>query len=948
MRGKRKFWLHLVLFLSLIVTTATVNLSPVYASPTALKVIPPIIIDTSKTPGMTFTVNVYVDDVESLSGFDFRLLFDPTVLHATKITLGDFFGGPETIGPAPGGPSIVWYNEINNITGYVWYSVTLGTASPDFITGLSGSGTLAIIEFIVKEVGITLLDLVYTDLRNPQAEVIPHEVFDGYFSNTGYATPVADFTFTPASPILGETVTFDASASYHPDVSRTIVSWDWKFGDGSNGSGRIVYHNYTDAGGGTQTVTLTVTDDSSPPLTDTAKKDVIVSGHNVAVINVQPNQTYVMQNRTISINVTVKNKGSETEKLNVTACYSGTPVAPLKTTGLFPNKNTTLTFLWNTSGVVEGTYIISANASQVEGEDILDDNIKEDGTVAVVLTPVHDIAVTKVTASPSTVMVGDNVNIDVTVANQGFMPETFDASVYYDTNLIETKTDITIPELTSQKLTFTWNTASVHWGVYSISANVSEVPDEINTANNNLTDGTVGVALHNIKVSSLSAPTSAVVGTKVEIEAVLKNEGRQTATFTVSFYNDTTLIKNQTVEDLAPSATTSRTVLWDTTSVATGLHTLKVKVPQLEGELVVTDNELARGISLVPTVRNIAITSVTANPTTVIRGKTVKINVTIQNQGNVDENVTISLSYDTTPLETQNGIILPAGESKTINFTWNTPANIALKTYTIKADVPLIEGENPDDNTKTTQVTIAIHDITVVSVTPSKTEVVVGESLNVTVVVKNQGNFTEPSFSVTAKYGDNTIGTPINVNNLAKEQTKTVTFTWNTTGVSPGTYKIKASASTVPDEDDTTNNIQEDDTVTVKLRSTVSISTTPNTVTVGDKVTISGSIDPKRAEVTVMIRYRIQGTHTWNDLPATQTNVNSQYSYTWTPSAAGTYEVKASWEGDENTQPNESTIFIIKVNEAPTGVPLYLIAAAGAIVIIAIGIAAYSLKRKKH
>jgi len=953
MRGKCQFWLHLVLILSLILITATVNLSPVYAVSTALKVDPDKIIDIYKTPGTNFNIKISVSFVARLFGFEFKLRFDPTVLSATAITLGylssSFF--PQPPGPSPGGPSIIWIEEIDNDLGYVHYAVTMGEDSPWYDTGRSGSGILATIYFTVTDVGTTLLDLCDTELVNPEGEKIGHAVFDGYFSNTGYCNPVADFTFDPPSPILGEKVTFNAtydplSGSGSRDIDGYIVSWNWDFGDGFSDSGEVVQHIYTEIGpspAGAHTVTLTVTDNAS--LTDTATEDVTLSGHNVAVINVQPNQTFVMQNHTISISVTVKNKGSYTERFNITACYKGTPVAPQQTTLMSKKQNSTFSFLWDTSGVAEGTYKISGNVSQVPGEDIVEDNVLFfDGTVTVVLKPVHDIAVIKVTSSPSTVFVGDNVNIDVTVANQGFMQETFNASICYDTNLIETKTNVTIPALTSQKLTFTWNTAGVYWGIYSISANVSAILGEINTANNNLTDGTVGVALHNINVSSLSAPSSAVVGTKVAIEAVLKNEGRQSATFTVSFYYDNIWITNHTVEDLTPSATISLTVLWDTTSLDTGPYTIKVKVPQLEGELIVTDNERTQVVSLVPKVHNIAITGVTANPTTVIRGKTVNINVTIQNIGNMDENITVSVSYDTTLIETKTGITLTVGESKTLNFTWNTPANIALKTYTIKAEAQIPEDTDTTDNTETLQVTVAIHDITVVSVTASKTEVVVGDSVVITVVVKNQGNFTE-SFSVTAKYGDNPIGTPINVNKLAKGQSETVTFTWNTTGVSSGKYKIKASASAVTDEDNTTNNILEDGTVTVKQRSTVLISATPNTVSVGAEVTISGSIDPTRTGVTVTIQYRPQGTDTWNNLPATQTNANSQYSCTWTPQAAGTYELKASWEGDENTLPDESDIFTITVNETPTGIPLWLMLAIGAVIILIIAIVVFLRRR---
>jgi len=714
MRGKCRFCLHLFLILSLIIVTTAVNLSPSYAQPTALHVDPPTIIDVTKTPGKTFTININVTEVAGLVSFAFKLKFNTAILDATAITKGAFFEG--TPGPAPVGPVIELHKKINNDLGYVSYSLMFGTLSPYFNNGKSGSGILATMEFIVEEVGVTPLDLSDTDLIDPYGASMPHDVYDGYFSNTGYANPIAEFTFDPPSPILGKTVTF-ISGSY--DIDGYIVSWDWDFGDGTTGNDEIMEHVYREAGTeigiNAVNVTLTVTDNAT--LKSTVTKAVPLSGHNLAVINVKPNQTYVMQNRTISISVTVKNKGSYSEHFNVTAYYNATPAAPLQTQLLAPKYDKTLTFFWNTSSVAAGTYTISANVTHWpelgdldDVEFILDDNsLSADGTVTVVLTPVHDIAVIKVTATPNLVFVGDNVSINVTIANQGFTPETFNASIYYDTNLIEERTDITVPELTSQTLTFTWNTASVHWGTYSISANVSEVLNEINTANNNLTDGTVGVALHNINILSLSAPKSAVVGTKIEIEAVLKNEGKQSATFKVSFYYGDTWITNQTVEALAPSATKSLTFTWDTTSLATGPYTIKVKAAPLPGELVVTDNERTQLISLLP---------------------------------------------------------------------------------------------------------LMIHEITVVSVTASKSEVTAGESVIVTVIVKNEGNFSE-SFSVTAKYNDHTIETPANVTNLSKEQPETVTFTWNTTDVSPGTYKIKAIASTVPDEENTTNNIQEDGTVKV-------------------------------------------------------------------------------------------------------------------------------------
>jgi PKD repeat protein len=70
--------------------------------------------------------------------------------------------------------------------------------------------------------------------------------------------PVADLAAMPVSGVVPLTVTFDASGS--SDADGTISDYSWNFGDGSNGSGMVTDHTYTDAGN--YTAVLTVTDDA--------------------------------------------------------------------------------------------------------------------------------------------------------------------------------------------------------------------------------------------------------------------------------------------------------------------------------------------------------------------------------------------------------------------------------------------------------------------------------------------------------------------------------------------------------------------------------------------------------------------------------------------------------------------------------------------------------------
>jgi PKD repeat protein len=66
----------------------------------------------------------------------------------------------------------------------------------------------------------------------------------------------AAFNYSPATPLSGQAVTFDASASADPD--GTITAYSWGFGDGASSTGKTTTHTYSTAGD--YRVTLTITD----------------------------------------------------------------------------------------------------------------------------------------------------------------------------------------------------------------------------------------------------------------------------------------------------------------------------------------------------------------------------------------------------------------------------------------------------------------------------------------------------------------------------------------------------------------------------------------------------------------------------------------------------------------------------------------------------------------
>jgi len=108
-----------------------------------------------------------------------------------------------------------------------------------------------------------------------------------------------------------------------------------------------------------------------------------------------------------------------------------------------------------------------------------------------------------------------------------------------------------------------------------------------------------------------------------------------------------------------------------------------------------------------------------------------------------------------------------------------------------------------------------IHDIAVISVVPNVAHQYPGRMVNITVVVKNNGNMYE-TFNVTARRNSTEIGT-ILVTDLGIGENTTLIFQWNTTGLTPcQNWTISAEAPIVGDANPGDNNLT-DGTVKIKM-----------------------------------------------------------------------------------------------------------------------------------
>lgn len=135
-------------------------------SPVAVFVDPPT---ATATVGQNFTINVSISNVVDLYGWRLKLRWDTIILDVVDVAEGGFLKN---------NGNTFFFPRINNTEGYIDVEcILLGN-----INGVNGSGTLATIQFHVKQNGSCVLDLYDTMLLDSLEQLITHTVNDGHFS----------------------------------------------------------------------------------------------------------------------------------------------------------------------------------------------------------------------------------------------------------------------------------------------------------------------------------------------------------------------------------------------------------------------------------------------------------------------------------------------------------------------------------------------------------------------------------------------------------------------------------------------------------------------------------------------------------------------------------------------------------------------------------------------
>jgi hypothetical protein len=317
-------------------------------------------------------------------------------------------------------------------------------------------------------------------------------------------------------------------------------------------------------------------------------------------------------------------------------------------------------------------------------------------------------------------------------------------------------------------------------------------------------------------------------------------------------------------------------------------------------------------------MRDVSVENVSVFPSSQTQGESVEIETIVTNLGDLVETLKVTAYYNDTVFNEIDNITLIRHQGSVLNFLWNT-TGIPFGTYTIKIVASQVLNEsNVFNNVNYANVTlipaapITVHDVEVSDVKVFPVLARVGDLVTIEITTSNKGTETE-SFNVTALYDSNTIGSA-NLINAPPAENRSIQFVWNTATIMPGNYTVTVVASSVTNETNIADNTFTYGVITiVKMPSSLTLDVTPSTIDLGNSsAVITGRISPAKQGVAVTIYFKIADEN-WSLLTIAMTSSNGEYTYEWTPTRAGTYELKAQWLGDVYTEPSESDIHMLLV-----------------------------------
>jgi len=431
---------------------------------------------------------------------------------------------------------------------------------------------------------------------------------------------------------------------------------------------------------------------------------------------------------------------------------------------------------------------------------------------------------------------------------------------------------------------------------------------------------TFGIAIHDVTILSVQASPKNVIGNySTTVSVVVSNKGNQleNTTLTVS-YNSTffdfqnitatqwTTLHTDQINATAGLENRTITYFWNTTGYPLGFYAIKAEASPVQGEENTANNILIGSMRIV-TVLHTPVPIFDFNPTKPYANREVTFNA--------------SMSYDI------DGVIISYawnfGDSSTTTTTQPSTTHIYKKAGTFLVTLTVTDDNIISKNTTqsitiqklatTTTISTAATTIRVDSTTAINGKVAGAESpVNVTILQTTYGK-----------------GVWTTLTHLQTDPSGI--FSYNHSLHTAGAYQLKAECNSDDVYQASTSNTI---LITAKFNSTIAIHADKTHIPLGETTALTGTINPTSYGAIATIEYKLNN-GSWNLIAHTFTNENGNYMFNWRPNQAGTYKLRAKWNGTPQAFGSQSTTTTVTVTQTPSTPATYIIYAAAIIALIA-------------
>ncbi len=500
----------------------------------------------------------------------------------------------------------------------------------------------------------------------------------------------------------------------------------------------------------------------------------------------------------VTFTVTINNQGTTASGQFYLAYYiDGDYLTRDYLNSLGPGANAEQTFTWTAEA---GTHAITAVADYKN--QVTESNESNNQKTYTLSTLSADLIIDSVTWSPSEPSVASSVAFTITVKNQGSAVATSARVHFYIDDTSRGYKDIErLDPKETGIVTFSWFSKA---GQHEIKAIVDK-NDTVTEADENNNEMTIlfSPLLPDLLIDEITwSPEEPSVSDNVTFTVFVSNQGGgKSGTSTIDFYIDDALSDTEWIDEIEAGASGNVTFSW---IAEEGIHEVKAIVTS--GDVFIESDETnnEKTVILSPPLPDLIVQNITWSPTNPSVRDEITFTVTVENQGSgPSEKLGVDLHIDDVSAGYQELDGISAGNTMEATFTWRAEAGSHQIEVSVDSQDDVAESDELN-NEKTVTFSTLPPDLVIEQITWTPPEPTIGDTVTVTVKVKNQGEGMS-DFAYIAYYVDGSRLTSDRTNMVSPNATDNQTFTWTITK-REHTIKALVDSSNMVDESDETNN----------------------------------------------------------------------------------------------------------------------------------------------